>query len=99
MIFIDRARVPRPKWFGSLDWGKAQYALLKHFSTKASLRSQTRAATVAGPLPKEVEKAVWSLFEGRCAMCESKVKPGPASVKRFRPVETEDSKDRFANAY
>lgn len=99
MIFVDRTKVPPPEWFGSLAWGKAQYALLQHFSTKASARSQTRTIAVAGPLPAEVEKDVWTLFEGRCAMCESKLKSGPACVKRFRPVETEDSKDRYVNAY
>lgn len=100
MIFVDRARVPQPEWFGSAAWGQAQYKLLNHFTAAASVRSQRRAASIAGPWPKEVDRAVWSLFEGRCAICESaKVKSDGSCVKQFRPIETEEALDRYAHAY
>jgi 5-methylcytosine-specific restriction endonuclease McrA len=100
MIFVDRAKFKSPKWFGSPDWAKAQFALVKHFTTKASVRSQRRATAIASPLPKEVENGLWTLFGGRCAMCGSvRLSPGLGSVKRFRPIETEDAPDRYAYAY
>lgn len=100
MIFVNRSNVQRPKWFGSIEWGKAQHALLNHFGAKADVRSQRRTATIAGTWPKEVINAVWSIFSGRCAMCESALlKPSLAAVKRFRPIETEESENRYTHGY
>ncbi len=104
MVPVSRSNVPRPKWFGSKEWGTAQHAMLKHvgghFFAKGSARSQKRAMDVIGPFPKEVVEAVRRLFDGRCAICESNVREsGPDAVKHFRPVEVEGSKDRFAHGY
>jgi|GEM_PF-7046016 len=96
MIFIDRSQVPRPKWFGSADWRGRLARLAEHLQDPGS---QRRATDIMGLLPPEAVEAVWQVFDGRCAMCESTLamnwtdsalqfaeKLGSIPIKRFWPV-------------
>ena len=100
MIHVRRSHVPRPKWFGSTAWGKTYNDLMRHIRTQAGTRSQRRLSAVTGAWPKDVESAIWGLFDARCAICESALRyQSGASVKRFRPVQVEESRDRYAFSY
>jgi hypothetical protein len=102
MVFVDRSDVTPPAWFGSPAWAEMQRALVNHLQDEAAVRSQRRIASFFEAWPSVVVDAVWKLFSGRCAICQSALlKVDPARVRQFRPaaIEEETLENRHAHAY
>jgi hypothetical protein len=99
MIHVDRATVPRPSWYGSRSWADELDRLVHYLATFHVSKTQRRSTSVLGQWPREVETAVQEVFSSRCAMCESPVGSLKSAATRFRPLECEDSKDRYRFAY
>ncbi len=87
MIRVDRNKIEVPKIFFSTEMKIAEENLSKFYSGHKEMRSQKRftqrfEAELRGP----ILKALYKLFNGKCAYCESKIPDGQTSnYDHFRP--------------
>lgn len=87
MIYVDRNTVEVPKELHS-DWVQKEKNMLRMFFLQSKRDKKQSAYTFQRRIIQnpEVKRALYDLFNGKCAYCESKLRDiGELTVDTFRP--------------
>ncbi|MDB6025172.1 MAG: hypothetical protein JWM68_1395 [Verrucomicrobiales bacterium] len=95
MIYVDRHRIPEPKWLKSNACKKLRAEAEKFFKEPLAKRKQTRFDFETGLLRIQTKDELLNLFHRKCAFCEQKLAPnlmglGKWDLEHFRPKQVAD---------
>lgn len=85
MIYVDRNKVEKPKFFFSKEYESKVSELKEFYQTPKNKRSQKRY--IGQFYQSDIKDDLFKLFNGKCAYCESKLNIGGTSLflDHFRP--------------
>lgn len=95
MIFVNRNKVNKPRFFYSKEY-ESRVSLLKEFyDLPRSKRSQRRFNISDFPL--ELKENLLNLFNNKCSYCESKLESKNSVINFFRPLSNVRGFDKNIN--
>ncbi|MEZ4922163.1 MAG: AAA family ATPase [Crocinitomicaceae bacterium] len=100
MIRVDRNKQEMPKTLNSPRVLDQLSALERFYSLPDEERFQSKVpGSLPGPTRSMVSSALLSLFDGKCAYCESRISATPSgtNVDHFRPTRNARGKDNEAS--